>query len=316
MSSRVRWNELRIGLLSLAGIILAVLGILLFARVGALHGDTKQLYVTVDHAPGVLKGTDVWLLGRKVGLVKNITFRPITVDTLQRVAIETEILAEYFPLIRKNSFGDIRAGGNLIGSPVVYIDGGTAAAPAVNSGDTIASLSGAGKLGAFEPQIDSLATRLTRVADSTGKLIVLMGDRSTSIGQFRSTGMASMRRATEVSSDIMRRASSGSGSLGLANRNALGDHIRRVLAQKDSIMFLVSSGSGNVGRFRRDSTLMREVANTRAEVDSLRLLFSRQGAVSRFRTDSALKREMGQARIQLDSLMLDLKKHPLKYISF
>ena len=316
MASRVHWSELRIGLLSAAGILIAVLSILLFARVGALHGDTKQLYVTVDHAPGVLKGTDVWVLGRKVGLVKNITFRPVTVDTLQRVAIETEILDEFFPLIRKNSYGDIRAGGNLIGSPVVYIDPGTTAAPPVESGDTIASLSGGGKLGAFGPQIDSLAARLNRVADSTGKLIVLMGDRSTSIGQFRSTGMASMRRATEVSSDIMRRATRGSGTLGLANQNAIGNDIRRVLAQKDSIMFLVSSGSGNVGRFRRDSTLMREVAKTRAEVDSLRLLFSRPGAVSRLRTDSALKREMGQARIQLDSLMTDLKKHPTKYISF
>jgi phospholipid/cholesterol/gamma-HCH transport system substrate-binding protein len=316
MASRVRWSELRIGLLSVAGVIVAVLSILLFARVGALHGDTNSLYVTVDHAPGVLKGTDVWLLGRKVGLVKNITFRPVTVDTLQRVAIETEIMADYFHLIRKNSIGDIRAGGNLIGSPVVYIDGGTTAAPAVKSGDTIASVSGAGKLGAFGPQIDSLAARLNRVADSTGRLIVLMGDRSTSIGQFRSTGMASLRTASSVSSDIMTRATSGSGTLGLAKRNAIGDDIRRVLAQKDSIMFLVSSGSGNVGRFRRDSTLMREVARTRAEVDSLRLLFSRPGAVSRLRTDTALKREIGQARIQLDSLMLDLKKHPLKYISF
>jgi phospholipid/cholesterol/gamma-HCH transport system substrate-binding protein len=316
MASRIHWSELRIGLLSAAGIIVVVMSILLFARVGALHGDTKKLYVTVDHAPGVLAGTDVWFLGQKVGQVKNITFRPVTVDTLQRLAIETEILAAHFHLIRKNSIGDIRAGGNLIGSPVVYIEGGTSAAPAVKSGDTIASVSGGGKLGAFGPQIDSLAARLNRVADSTGRLIVLMGDRSTSIGRFRSSGMASMRAANAVASDIMTRATSGSGSLALANRNALGDHMRRVLAQKDSIMLLVSSGSGNVGRFRRDSTLMREVAKTRAEVDSLRRLFSQQGAVSRLRTDSALTREMGQARIQLDSLMLDLKKHPLKYISF
>src|SRR6188768_2834078 len=101
MSSRVRWNELRVGLLSVAGIIVAVMSILLFARVGALHGDTKTLYVTVDHAPGVLAGTDVWLLGAKVGQVKNISFRPVTVDTLQRLAIETVIMADHFNLIRK-----------------------------------------------------------------------------------------------------------------------------------------------------------------------------------------------------------------------
>jgi phospholipid/cholesterol/gamma-HCH transport system substrate-binding protein len=316
MASRVHWSELRIGLLSLAGVAVAVLSILLFARVGALHGDTETLYVTVDHAPGVLAGTDVWLMGRKVGLVKNITFRPVTIDTLQRVAIETQIMADRFHLIRKNSWGDIRAGGNLIGSPVVYIGGGTAAAPPVKSGDTIASVPGGGKLGAFGPAIDTLAARLNRVADSTGRVLALMSDRRTSIGQFRSSGMASIHSARAVSGDIMTRATSGTGTVALARRNAVVEHMRSVIAQKDSIKLLVSSGAGNVGRFRRDSTLMREVAKVRGEVDSLRLLFSRPGAVSRLRSDTALKREMGQARVQLDSLMADLKKHPLKYISF
>lgn len=315
MASKVHWSELKIGLLCLAGVAVAVLSILLFARVGALHGDTETLYVTVDHAPGVLKGTDVWLLGRKVGLVKNITFRPVTVDTLYRLAIETEIMADRFHLIRKNSFGDIRAGGNLIGSPVVYIGGGTAAAPPVKSGDTIAALVG-GKSG-IGTQIDTLAAGLVRLADSTGRLLRLMDDRTTSIGQFRSTGMASMRSARGVSSDLMRRATSGTGTLGLARRDALGDRIRRVMAQTDSIKLLVSSGSGNVGRFRRDSTLIREVASVRAEVDSLRRLFSTPGTgVSRVRSDTALTRGMAQARLQLDSLMIDLRKHPLRYISF
>jgi phospholipid/cholesterol/gamma-HCH transport system substrate-binding protein len=316
MASRIRWSELKIGLAAVAGIAVAVLSILLFARVGALHGDTGKLYVTVDHAPGVLAGTDVWLAGRKVGLVKEVSFRPVTTDTLQRLAIETEILAEHLPLIRKNSYADIRPGGNLIGSPVVYIGGGTADAPAVKSGDTIASSVG-GKIGAIESRIDTAVGRITAIADSTGKLIALMSDRRTSIGQFRSTGMASINSVRAVSSDIMTRAKSGSGTLGLAHRGAIGERIRRVVAQRDSIKLLLSSGSGNVGRFRRDSTLMRQVARVRAEADSLRRLFSTSGSgVSRLRSDSTLQREIGRARTELDSLMADLRKHPLKYISF
>ena len=315
MASKVHWSELKIGLLCVAAVTGAILSILLFARVGALHGDTETLYVTVDHAPGVLKGTDVWLLGRKVGLVKNITFQPVSVDTLHRLAIETEIMADRFHLIRKNSFGDIRAGGNLIGSPVVYIGGGTAAAPPVKSGDTIAALVG-GKPG-IDDQIDTLAAKLVRVADTTGRLLRLMSDHTTTIGQFRSTGMASMRRANAVSTDIMNRATSGSGSLGLAHRGAVVDRIRRVMAQTDSIRLLLASGSGNVGRFRSDSTLKREVASVKAEVDSLRRIFSTEGGgVSRLRSDTALKREMGNARANLDSLMTDLRKHPLRYLSF
>ena len=144
MASRVHWSELRIGLLSAAAILVAVLSILLFARVGALHGDTKQLYVTVDHAPGVLKGTDVWLLGRKIGLVKNITFRPITVDTLQRVAIETEIcriLSAIREFLRRNSrrWKSDR-------QPGVYIDPGTTDALQSRAA-TRSRLSAEGKVG-------------------------------------------------------------------------------------------------------------------------------------------------------------------------
>lgn len=316
MASRIHWSELKIGLAALAGLAVSVLSILVFARVGALHGDTGILYVTVDHAPGVLAGTDVWLAGQKVGLVKDVRFRAVTTDTLQRLAIETEILAEQLPLIRKNSYADIRPGGNLIGSPVVYIGGGTADAPAVKSGDTIASLV-EGPAGAIGSQIDTAVGRIKDVADTATKLLSLMSDRTTSIGQFRSTGMASIGSARAVSSGIMDRAKSGSGTLGLANRNAVGDRIRRVIAETDSIKLLLSSDHGNVGRFRRDSTLVRQVAGVRAEVDSLRRLFSSPGGgVSRLRSDTALRREMSQARAQLDSLMLDLRKHPLKYISF
>jgi hypothetical protein len=113
------------------------------------------------------------------------------------------------------------------------------------------------------------------------------------------------------------RALHGSGTLGLAHQNAVGVRIRRVMAEKDSIILLVSSGRGNVGRFRKDSTLLRSVASVRAGVDSIRALFSTAGnGVTRLRSDTALKAAITQSRAQLDSLMRDIKKHPLRYISF
>ncbi|HLE56065.1 MAG TPA: MlaD family protein [Rhodothermia bacterium] len=316
MASRIRWSELKLGLAAFAGLVGLALSILLFARVGALHGDTETLYVTVDHAPGVLAGTDVWLAGQKVGLVKAINFRSVASDTLERLAIETEILADRLPLIRKDAYADIRPGGNLIGSPVIYIGGGTVRAPPVKGGDTI-SARFEGPIGAFGVKIDTVVARVTAAADTSEKLIALMNDRRTSIGAFRTRGMASINTAREVTSGIMSKATTGSGTLGLANRNAVRERLGRVMAQKDSIKLLLSSGRGNVGRFRRDSTLMPQVAGIRAEVDSLRRLFSTPGSgISRLRSDSTLQREIGLARVQLDSLMMDLRKHPLKYISF
>src|SRR6476620_7867963 len=135
MSRTYRWSELTVGLISAAAIIAFVLGILIFARVGALHGEKSSLVVLTDHAPGVLPGTEVWLAGEKIGQVDNIAFRPASTDTSLRLAINTNILTKYMPQVRKNAHADIRPGGNLIGSPVVYISSGTTDAPPAKSGD-------------------------------------------------------------------------------------------------------------------------------------------------------------------------------------
>jgi hypothetical protein len=91
--------------------------------------------------------------------------------------------------------------------------------------------------------------------------------------------------------------------------------MKGILAAKDSIFQLVSSGSGNVGRFRKDSSLMLHVSSLRAEVDSLRSLTSGTG-ISKMRSDTSLKAAMAKARRELDSLMIEIKKHPSRYISF
>lgn len=316
MPSRVHWSELKVGAIALITIVATAVSVLLFARVGALHGDTGVLYVTTDEATGVLAGTEVWLSGQKVGLVKAVRFRPVSTDTLERIAIETEILADRIPLIRRNAYADIRPGGNLIGSPVIYISSGTAEAPAVKSGDTLAALY-AGPMKLLASQVDTLGAKLTAVADSSRKVLALLDNPSTTIGAFRTRGMGQITSGRAVASSIVDRATRGSGTWGLVSRGAVGQRIGRVLAQKDSIALLMSSGRGNVGRFRRDSTLLKQVGRIRAEVDSVRaLVFNPASGVARLRSDSTLKREITRARAELDSLMAEIKKHPLRYMSF
>ena len=61
MSRPLPWRNLRVGVIAFIVIVGSALGILLFARVGALHGDTTNIYVVSDDAPGVLAGTEVWI---------------------------------------------------------------------------------------------------------------------------------------------------------------------------------------------------------------------------------------------------------------
>ena len=56
MPRRPSWKELRTGLIALAGLVVVALGILVFARVGALHGRTFRLYARTPNARGVIRG--------------------------------------------------------------------------------------------------------------------------------------------------------------------------------------------------------------------------------------------------------------------
>jgi phospholipid/cholesterol/gamma-HCH transport system substrate-binding protein len=314
MPSRIHWSDLKVGIFAAVAIVASVVSILLFARVGALHGDTEKIYVTAPDVSGVLKGTEVWIAGKEVGQVADVRFRPVSSDTLQRALIETDILVEYMPYIRRNSWADIRPGGNLIGSPVVYIKVGTAKAAPVHGGDTIASKIG-GRIEAFGSQVDTLADKLVALATGSGKLVDQLSDPTNSVGAFRSRGIDQLRDFHDVVSMYATKATQGDGSLGLAYRNDVIGRMKGLVAAKDSILQLVNSGNGNVGRFRKDSTLMLHVSSLRAGIDSLRALTSGPG-ITNLRSDTALSAAMSKARRQIDSLMIEIKKHPTRYISF
>jgi hypothetical protein len=314
MPREYSWSELKIGLLSGALIVALAASILLFARVGALHGDRSKLVVITKHAPGVLPGTEVWLAGEKIGLVKNISLRPVTTDTMQRVSIETEILTKYMPQIRKNSFADIRPGGNLIGSPIVYISPGTLTTPEAKNGDTIVTKS-VGVINDVTGNVSQLVSRLTVLADSTGKAVSLLNSEAGAVGAFTARGLPRIASVSGTISSLFDQAQHGTGTAALITHGDLGLRFRSLLAAKDSITELMNSGNGTLGRFHRDSTLAPTIAHLRSQLDSLsKMAANSKGGVARFKSDSAIAGEMAKARAQLDSLMKDVKKHPFKYL--
>jgi hypothetical protein len=80
---------------------------------------------------------------------------------------------------------------------------------------------------------------------------------------------------------------------------------------------LLASDRSVLGRFRRDSSLLREVADVRNEVDILRArMADPHGTLGRAFADSAVFAALGTAQRNLTALMADLKRHPLRYLNF
>lgn len=315
MARTLQWSQLKTGTIAFVGLVVLVLSILLFARVGALHGDKSDIFVLTQDAEGVLEGTEVWLSGQKVGLVKDIHFRPISTDTAQRLALHAEILNDRMHLIRRDAYADIRAGDNLIGSPIVFISSGTSNVPGLRSGDTLVNK----KLGKIKPlsdKVTDLMAHLSLLADSGKKAVALLGSQAGTTGKITNEGLTKLSAATSELSSIVSKMTTGDGSAGLIYRGQVGARVSRILAQKDSINLLLNSNRGNVGRFRKDSTLFTTVAHVRSEIDSLKAMLGGKGGIQRVRGDSTITSELARARLQLTALMADIKKHPTRYISF
>jgi ABC-type transporter Mla subunit MlaD len=315
MARELEWSELKGGAISALVVAALAIGILFFARVGQLRGDTSTLYVYSDDAVGVLPGTEVWLSGEVVGQVKRVHYRPVETDTLRRLSIEARIIADRMRYIRRDSRVDIRPGGNLMGAPVINITGGTSRAPALERGDTLAAVSSS----AFKPlgvKVASLSERLTVLADTARRLAAIINSAEGTLGAFNRNGLARMPNTMATMNQLMDKATKGDGTIGLAMRNDLGARFARLMAQKDSIMTLVSSGQGSLGRFQNDSTLGKDIASIKAQLDSLKVRFSGNGTVARARTDSSLSIQMARMSAELAALMAEVQKNPRRFIPF
>ena len=317
MARNVRWRDLFIGLIAAASIIVAALVILVYGRVGLLHGRKFTLYVLTDAARGVIRGTEVWLDGQKVGVVKGVEFRSPENTLSERLVLVLSILESDRAHVRRDSRIQVRGGASIIGDRVVYIASGTAKLRGVADGDTIRAVEQADvegmtsdaalathELPAIVENVKLLADQLQTAQGTLGALGIERGGPET----------VQLRLKT---SRVMSRLTGGAFGHALNDREKLMGRVSKIMSRVDSIRVLVGSGQHSLGRFRRDSTLVTEIRNARAELTEVReLASSPNGTVGRFRTDSIIIRNIHRDLAAVDSLIADIKKHPLRYIAF
>lgn len=315
MAEVIRWRELTIGLIGLGAVVAIVGGVLMFAEVGGIRGKKVTLYVAADETGGLLKGSDVYLAGKRVGKVESIVFRPPSTDTTERLLIEAAVLERALPLIRRDSPVQIAPLGTFLGTPVLGIGAGSSTAPPARPGDTLYA-------GAFR-QAEGVMAQLAAVGRDFGALKDEVGavveDMKTARGTFGAMAVEGPRDIGRVGADFSRfhaRLTRGGGTAALImNDPNFGARFGAIRSDVDSLRLLITSERGTVGKFRRDTTLGASVQSLRDEVASLqRSLTDARGTAGRAMHDQAVQNELAELRRQLDELMADVKKNPFRYI--
>jgi len=315
---KTSWRSLIPGLIAIAAIVLSTIALLMFAQVGALRGDTVRIYAATDQARGLLKGSDVWLAGQKVGVVADIRFRPVTTQVSQRLLIELELLTKYLPQLRGDSYAQIRTGGSLIGAQVVYLTTGTPTAPAVDDGDTL-SAKPQGDAESVASQLAGASRQFPAIINNVKLLSSQLESARGTLGAFGAEeGVQKIGRVGVRAADLTGRAFGGEGTIGLIMRR--NDHVARAknaMARADSIRLLLASNATTYGRLRRDSTLIREIGSVRNEVSIVKALLAEpRGTVGRVRADSAIVRQLGLVEREFTALKRDITRDPMRFISF
>jgi phospholipid/cholesterol/gamma-HCH transport system substrate-binding protein len=320
MARRLAWSNVRGGLVAIIAIVGICVATLKYARVGALRGDKFHLYAVVGAARGAMKGSEVWLMGQRIGKIADIRFRsPSESDTSTRVLVEMEVLEKYREAMHRDAVAQIRPGGSMIGAVVVYLTAGSPVAPTIRDGDTVYA----------KPQVDA-ESATAQFGAAAKELPAIVGNVKAIGSELESTGgtAGALMRSTHgeggalrsVSAQLARlrrRLGNERGSLGRIMDPGLGARARVVMARADSVRTLVGSSSNSLGRFKRDSTLIADVADIREELANVRAsLADSRGTAGRVLHDSAAFSALGEAQHEMSLLLADLKKHPLRYNPF
>lgn len=303
---------MRGGVIALVAIALGIFAILRYARTGALHGKQFTLYVATSDAYNLLTGSDVWLNGQRVGVVRRIGYNHASTPPDVRIIIEADVLESVRPLIRLDSRASLRSGGTVIGSPIVYLSAGSLESREVVAGDTLRA--------AGNPDVERAASRVTESAEQLPQII----DDSKAIA---SNLQVTRQRVSRIlagaptgstfvasASQLMRRLTTGGGSAARALRDTtIRGRIARSMAAMDTVRSLVAGHAAGIGRFRRDSTLARSLTLLRDDVASLRATSDSSRGFARMTADSTLRRSLDSAFAELNALLADVKAHPFKY---
>jgi len=319
MPRRTNWRELVVGLIALAVVTGVGLVVLIFARVGMLHGNTFRLFAVTREARGIIHNSEVWLGGQKVGIVNNVEFLPPSVDSSNRVLIVMDVLSSARQGIRLNSTAQIRSGGTLIASPVVYLSIGSNSARAVGPGDTIHAVPQS-DLETVSSEFAIASQQFPQIINNIKLLDRELRSENGTLGAFGiDRGGVQLTRARSRAARLASRLSEPNGTIGLAlnSRTSLVERAHHAMARADSLRALISSPRGSYGRFRRDSTLVREVADVRNELDIVRArMASPTGTLGRLRADSALLNAVANTQREMTLIITDIKRRPLRYVHF
>jgi len=215
-------RNLSVGLFTLAGLALFTAGLFM---IGSRHEAFERhlvLYSEFSDLSGIAKGSKVQVAGMDAGRVLQIDI-PTSVSSKFRVQIQID--DRLHSIVRRDSVVTIDTEG-IVGNTYLSISPGSAAAPGVNSGDTLPSKEAI--------ELSDLLNKAVVTVDDFDSAIHTVNGQLVALSDGLNSTLADARGTLTNVNDVVLDLKNGKGTAGMLLTDAdVADQIRRTIAHTE-----------------------------------------------------------------------------------
>ena len=348
-STKVRWSQLKVGVVGLTGFLILALLIFLLTSSKNPFQRTATLHVYMDDASGITDSTPVRLNGITIGSVDKVTLTN-SGDPHRTVEFDLGVQEEYLSAIPVDSVAGITAS-NLLGDKFINITKGRDKRHIQNGGEIktfqaqdipelmAQSASLLASLQTIVNRLDSLLAGVEQGKGNIGKLLKdeELYDRLNGIGAemqnlladvrsghgtiskliYEDTLYQELRSPLQRADAILADLQAGQGSAGKILKDpALFDEAKQSLAEIHQLLADVGAGKGTAGKLLKDEELYRRldefVAKFNGTIDKIN---AGQGTIGQFMVNPQLYESLNGATSEFQSLAKDIRANPKKFLT-
>ncbi len=291
------WSELKLGVLTIAALIIAVVTIFLVMGGKGFFWQRYPLKARFSNVAGLKSGSPVRVAGIEVGSVTDVKLVGETVE------VWFEVNRAYRPQITDQS-GARLGSVSLLGESAVDVTPSLQGTPIADWGYVPA-----------DPEVASLADVANRASQGLDDLSAvahdLRGGKGT-VGQLLTDDSLykEMERFASSAADVTTAIREGQGPLGrFVNDPAMSASLQRTLASLDEMTKRINAGEGSLGRLMTDDGFARSLEATTTSLSEITGKLDRgEGTAGRLLQDDALYNRLNGLSEQFESLLTRLNR--------
>jgi phospholipid/cholesterol/gamma-HCH transport system substrate-binding protein len=291
------WAELKIGLLTLAALIMATVLIFLLSGEGGFFWQRYSLKTVFPNVAGLKSGAPVRVAGVEVGSVTEVEL------VGDRVEVVMELSREMQPRVTNTSIASLGSV-SLLGEAAVDITASSQGEPIPEWGYVRAG-----------PTPGSLTEVATKATEGIDELTVLLrdirGGRGTVGRLFTDEALYNQMNSLVVAAeDVVRNVGQGRGTLGrLANDPAAAKALEASLQNFEAVTARIKAGEGSLGKLLTDDALARSLTSTSTNIDAITGRINRgEGTAGALISERQLYDRLNSMSDRLDKVMSGLEK--------